>query len=57
MKTYKVESVSLMYSTKKLNEHVEKLLNERAQEGYEVVSINYSYNMWSIPTVYITFSK
>jgi hypothetical protein len=57
MKTYKVESISSMYSTKKLNEHLEKLLNERAQEGYEVVSINYSYNILSIPTVYITFCK
>jgi hypothetical protein len=57
MKSYNVESVTSLYSTKKLNEQVEKLLNERAREGYEVVSINYSYKMWAIPTVFITLCK
>jgi hypothetical protein len=46
-----------MWSTKKLTEQAEKILNEKTKEGYELVSMSFGYNPWWIPTIFITFSK
>jgi translation elongation factor EF-1beta len=57
MKTYSVLSASSMWSTKKLKEKVENLLNEKTREGYEIVSVAFGVDMWWIPTAYITVAK
>ena len=57
MKTYSVISESSMWSTAKLKEKVEKILNEKTKDGYEVVSVAFGLNIWWIPTAYITLSK
>lgn len=57
MKTYLVLSESSMWSTKKLKQNVEKLLNEKTKEGWEVVSVAFGINIWWIPTAYITLCK
>ena len=57
MKTYTVISESSMWSTKKLKSNVETVLNEKTQEGFEVVSVAFGFNTWWVPTAYITLSK
>jgi hypothetical protein len=57
MKTYSVISESSMWSTAKLKQQVEKILNEKTQDGYEVVSVAFGLNIWWIPTAYITLRK
>ena len=57
MKTYSIFSESSMWSTTKLKQKVEKILNEKTKEGYEVVSVAFGVNIWWIPTAYITLSK
>jgi hypothetical protein len=57
MKTYTVISESSMWSSTKLKHKVEKVLNERTREGYEIVSVAFGINIWMIPTAYITLSK
>jgi hypothetical protein len=46
-----------MWSCAKLKQKVEKILNERTKEGYEIVSVAFGINIWLIPTAYITLSK
>jgi hypothetical protein len=36
---------------------VEKLLNEKNQEGYQIVSVSFGLNIWWIPTAFITICK
>jgi hypothetical protein len=57
MKNYSVLSVSSMWSTKKLKLEVEKVLNQKASEGYEIVFISFAFNTWWAPTAYITICK
>ena len=57
MKTYTVVSVSSMWSTKKLKEKAEAMLNEKTKEGYEIVSVAFGVDLWWIPTAYITLAK
>lgn len=57
MKTYLVISESSMWSTTKLKQNVEKILNEKTKEGWEVVSVAFGINIWWIPTAYITLCK
>lgn len=57
MKTYSVISESSMWSTTKLKQKVEKILNEKTKDGYEVVSVAFGINIWWIPTAYITLCK
>jgi hypothetical protein len=57
MKTYIVISESSMWSTTKLKQNVERILNEKTKDGWEVVSVAFGINLWWIPTAYITLSK
>jgi hypothetical protein len=57
MKNFVVMTASSMWSTKKLTNEVEKILNQKASEGYELVSISVGVNIWWAPTAYMTFSK
>jgi hypothetical protein len=57
MKTYIVISESSMWSTTKLKKNVERILNEKTKEGWDVVSVAFGINIWWIPTAYITLSK
>jgi hypothetical protein len=57
MKKYSIISESSMWSTAKLKQKVEIILNEKINDGYEVVSVAFGTNIWWIPTAYITLSK
>jgi hypothetical protein len=57
MKQYTIVKESSMWSTKQLIAKVEKLLNEKNQEGYQIVSVSFGLNIWWIPTAFITICK
>ncbi len=57
MKTYKVISESSMWSTEKLQQRTERLLNEATQAGYEVISVSFGHNIWGVLTAYVTLCK
>ena len=46
-----------MWSTKGLKNDVERLLNEKTTEGYEVVSVAFGVNLWWMPTAFVTVFK
>jgi hypothetical protein len=57
MKQYTIVKESSMWSTKQLIAKVEKILNEKNQEGYQIVSVSFGLNIWWIPTAFITICK
>lgn len=57
MKNYQVLTVSDAWSTKKLSEIAEQVMNEKVAEGYEIKFVTFGYNSWMKPTLFITISK
>ncbi|MFM7709432.1 MAG: hypothetical protein ACKO5C_00815 [Ferruginibacter sp.] len=57
MKTFTIITESSMWSTKQLIKKVEATLAQKSAEGFEVVSVTFSYSVWGIPTAYITLAK
>lgn len=57
MKTYKVIKLSTAWSTSILTERVEKLLNEKEKDGYQIISVAFGVNLWWLPTAFITICK
>jgi translation elongation factor EF-1beta len=54
---YSVISESTMWSTETLKQKVERILNEKTRDGYEIVSVAFGVNMWWLPTAFITLRK
>ena len=54
---YSIIKESTMWSTNSLKQKVEKLLNEKTSEGYEIVTVSFGINIWYMPTAYITLRK
>jgi len=46
-----------MWSTSSLTAEVEKVLNEKTSDGYEIVTVSFGINMWWMPTAFITICK
>jgi len=57
MKTYKIIKLSEIWSASELTTKVERILNQKSREGYEIVSVSFSVNMRWMPTAYITICK
>ena len=57
MKTYTIITESTMWSINSLKEKVEKLLNEKTKDGYEVVTVAFGVNIWWMPTAFITLYR
>jgi hypothetical protein len=57
MKTYQVLTASDAWSIQKMRAKAETLMNEKVAEGYEINFVTFGYNMWMMPTLYITVSK
>jgi phosphoserine phosphatase len=57
MKQFRVMKVVDLWSTNRLRRKVERLLNQLANEGYEVVSVSFGFNIWFAPKAYITVKK
>ena len=55
--TYTILTESTMWSIDSLKQKVEKILNEKTNDGYEVVSVAYGLNLWLSPTAFITLRK
>ncbi len=57
MKHYNIIKLSTMWSSETLKNDVEELINEKARDGYEIVTVAFGVNMWWMPTAYITICK
>ena len=63
MKKYSVLSVTAKWSLFKnkqeqdLRQDVENILNEKAKEGYEVVSVSFVFGYYQKPEAFITICK
>jgi hypothetical protein len=57
MKRYTVIKLSSRWSTSKLRREVESVLNDKSSQGFEILSVGYGFNLWWMPTVFITIAK
>lgn len=57
MKKYSIIKRSNCWSAETLRLEVEKLINEKSAEGYEIVTVSFGTNVWYAPTAYITLCK
>lgn len=57
MKNYSIIKLSTMWSTDGLKDDVERILNEKANQGFEIVSVAFGVNLWWMPTAFITICK
>ena len=57
MKDYRVIKLSTNWSIETLRSDVENLINEKANQGYEIVTVAFGINMWWMPTAFITIKK
>ncbi len=55
MKQHRVFTISNKWSNQGLRRDVEQEINKLSKEGFEIVSVSFSYSfLWRIPTAYIT---
>jgi len=40
-----------------LRNDVERILNDKTTQGYEIISVSFGVNLWWMPTAFITISK
>jgi len=57
MKKFEIIKISEMWSTEKLRKKIERLINEKSKEGFEIVTVAFGINLWYMPTAYITICK
>ena len=57
MKTYSILKVTTGWSTDELVKDVEKMVNKKVNEGYEIVTVSFGLNTWWVPTAFITICK
>jgi len=57
MKDYSVIKLSTNWSTETLRLEVENLINNKVNQGYEIVTVAFGINMWWIPTAFVTIKK
>jgi hypothetical protein len=57
MKEFSVIKVVDLWSTNRLRRKVENFLNQLSNEGYEIVSVSFGFNIWLVPKAYITVRK
>lgn len=48
--------ISTMWSTTQLIRDVEKILNTKSKEGFEIVTVAFGINLLYLPTAFITLS-
>ena len=57
MKNYTILKRSTCWSTDTLRDDVEQLVNQKARERYEIVTVAFGVNMWWMPTAFITICR
>jgi hypothetical protein len=55
--TYSIIQESTWGASNSLRRKVVGILNKKAKEGFEVVSVSFGYNSWLMHTAYITLRK
>lgn len=56
-KNYTILKLSNCWSTDILRADVERLLNNKIKEGYEIVAVAFGVNLWWMPTAFVTLKK
>lgn len=54
MKQFRVFKVSNMWSTARIIKDVENELKQITNDGYDIMSVSFGFNIWWIPTAFIT---
>lgn len=54
MKQFRVFKVSNMWSTARLIKDVENELKQITNDGYDIISVSFGFNIWWILTAFIT---
>lgn len=54
---YRVIQTSNMWSTEKLRRKAEEIINRETENGWNLISVSLGFNIWYIPTVFITIGK
>lgn len=57
MKQFRVFKISNMWSTARLIKDVENELKQITNDGYDIISVSFGFNIWWIPTAFITTSR
>ena len=57
MAEYKIIKLTTMWSTSNLVAEVEQLINEKAGEGYTIVTVSFGLNVLWLPTAFVTICK
>lgn len=57
MKQFRVFKISNMWSTARLIKDVENELKQIKNDGYDIISVSYRFNIWWIPTAFLTTSR
>ncbi|MFY8128183.1 MAG: hypothetical protein ACOVMM_07375 [Chitinophagaceae bacterium] len=54
MKQFRIFKYSNVWSTATLRREVENEINNLSNDGYEIVSVSFGFNMWFVPTAFVT---
>ena len=57
MKKYSIIKIATFWSTSQLICDVEKLINKKTKEGFEIITVSFGINLWFAPTAFITFAQ
>ena len=58
MKQFKIITVTNnFWKPDNLTKKVELKLEELSNEGFEIVSVSFGYNLWKIPSAFITVKR
>jgi hypothetical protein len=57
MKQFRIFKYSNVWSTTTLRREVENEINNLSNDGYEIVSVSFGFNMWFVPTAFVTVSR
>ncbi|MCR1024381.1 MULTISPECIES: hypothetical protein [Cellulophaga] len=57
MKNYSIIKMDSSWSTEQLRIDVERFVNRKSREGYEITTVAFGINLWWMPTAFITICK
>jgi hypothetical protein len=57
MKQFRIFKYSNVWSSVTLRREVENEINNLSNDGYEIVSVSFGFNMWFVPTAFVTVSR
>ncbi|WP_405248130.1 hypothetical protein [Cellulophaga sp. Asnod2-G02] len=57
MKNYSIIKMDSSWSTEQLRIDVERFVNQKSREGYEITMVAFGVNLWWMPTAFITICK